>query len=456
MTPKTFITLVFVWLSAFEINFRQSIDPWCKHSPEILAGDGTHIGVSVRNMNLMKPVNNTDTEEVYKCIHRRYDRVLIRKKQHRQHLNYLCKKYLKKLKPPDLLDPDTEATNTHQLLVHMQTTTSLEVTQFFIAFAQRTEEREVLHCMTHLLYMMSGDAALLSVLPFNCHTLLLTCCERITNCLAVDPLLEQMKKYCVEVAHLLHLLIIHDINNIVIPFLMYVLDHIKAVHLNNRPSPPIQCVPQSYNPTDGCAYYFTPSGDQLCEMPTYHVSGKSKNSNYDDDPEVDRACSKKFPSVSFGGFGYLFLWFCPIHGHSYGFHLISGGEGRKDPFSSLFKYMEKAPKHIFYDFACQLSEYCLNREPEFFKDTWFWHDLFHSLGHTCGINFKSGRVFGLEGINSEICEQVTSFLHCIKYTRSHLSQEHFMFFVQFFLHLMNTDKTKTFQHKASIAVAGQM
>ena len=31
-----------------------------------------------------------------------------------------------------------------------------------------------------------------------------------------------------------------------------------------------------------------------------------------------------------------------------------------------------------------------------------------------------------------------------------------MFFVQFFLHLMNTDKTKTFQHKASIAVAGQM
>ena len=125
-------------------------------------------------------------------------------------------------------------------------------------------------------------------------------------------------------------------------------------------------------------------------MPTYDIRGKSRNTNYDDDPEVDIACSKKFPSVSFGGFGYLFLWFCPIHGHCYGFHLISGGEGRKDPFSSLFKYMEKAPKHIFYDFACQLSEYCLNREPEFFKHTRFWHDLFHSLGHKCGINFKSG------------------------------------------------------------------
>ena len=83
--------------------------------------------------------------------------------------------------------------------------------------------------------------------------------------------------------------------------------------------------------------------------------------------------------------------------------------------------MEKPPKHIFYDFACQLSEYCLNREPEFFRNTQFWHDLFHSIGHLCGFNFKSGRVVGLEGINSEICEQVNSFLQCIKYTSSHVN-----------------------------------
>ena len=126
-------------------------------------------------------------------------------KEHRQHLNYLCKKYLKKLKALDILDADTEATNTHQLLAHIQTTTSLEVTQFFITFAQRTEEKEVLYCMAHLLYMMSGDVVLSSVLPFECHTLLLRCCESITNGMAVDALLEEMKKYCVEVAHILHL-----------------------------------------------------------------------------------------------------------------------------------------------------------------------------------------------------------------------------------------------------------
>ena len=76
---------------------------------------------------------------------------------------------------------------------------------------------------------------------------------------------------------------------------------------------------------------------------------------------------KLFFSFFWGGFGHLFLWFCPVHGHSYGFHLIKGGKGCKDPFSSVFKYMEKAPKHIYYDNTCQLSEYCLNREPEFFN-----------------------------------------------------------------------------------------
>ena len=81
---------------------------------------------------------------------------------------------------------------------------------------------------------------------------------------------------------------------------------------------------------------------------------------------MDRQCNKDFPSVSIGGCGYMFLWFCGQHGHCYGFHLISGGEGRKDPFCSLYKYMKDMPKDVFYDFTCNLSEYALNREPDLF------------------------------------------------------------------------------------------
>ena len=194
-------------------------------------------------------------------------------------------------------------------------------------------------------------------------------------------------------------------------------------------------------------------------MPYYDMDksrggGRRQRKNYDDAPQVAPMCTKNFPKVSFGGYGYMFLFFCPIHGHCYGFHLISGDEGRKDAFSVMYKYMETSPEEIFYDFACGLHEYCLNREPDLFKNTHFWHDIFHFINHTCGINFKSGRVLGLEGINSEICEQVNSYLQCVKYTASHLSQEHFMFFMQFFVYFLNRDKTEKFKKQASVAVAG--
>ena len=72
------------------------------------------------------------------------------------------------------------------------------------------------------------------------------------------------------------------------------------------------------------------------------------------------------------------------------------------------------------------------------------------------MNFKSGRVLGLEGINTEICEQVNAYLPCIKYTASHLTQEHFEFFIQFFLYLLNTEKTQKYKKQADIAIAGRL
>ena len=60
-----------------------------------------------------------------------------------------------------------------------------------------------------------------------------------------------------------------------------------------------------------------------------------------------------------GGCIMMLLWFCPIHGHNHGFHIISGAEDRKDPFTSGFLYMDMAPDEVLYDFSCQLQEYCL-------------------------------------------------------------------------------------------------
>ena len=112
------------------------------------------------------------------------------------------------------------------------------------------------------------------------------------------------------------------------------------------------------------------------------------------------------------------------------------------------------PQELFYDNACHLSEYCLNREPALFEDTRFWHDLFHATALLCGINFKSTRVEGFGRINTEICEQVNSYCQAIKYTGTHLSQDHFVFFLQFFLYLLNNDKTQRQSELASLAIAG--
>jgi len=78
--------------------------------------------------------------------------------------------------------------------------------------------------------------------------------------------------------------------------------------------------------------------------------------------------------------GIMCVW-C-THSICYGFHCIPKGEGRNDIFSAIITRWAKAPRTIVYDFACALGPYCLTREPDFFADTSFVIDAFHSKGHT--------------------------------------------------------------------------
>ena len=456
MSPNTFICWFFGWLSAFKIDFRKEIDPWCEHDPEILACDGTHIGVSLRQMKLDKLVTRPDNNRVLKSKHKRGDRVLIKDKEAWRHLRYMCNKYLGKLCPDKILDYEEESVRSINLLNVVMRSGEPDIYNILECFLQQTQDKEYLHCLARVLHMLSGDNAMSSVALFPSHPTILLACQNMDNISSLYSYLEELTKYSIDIADLIHLSVKYKCTEITRNFLRVLIANIEEVHTPNRDAPISHEQPNTYNPPEGTAYYFTPHGNKLRDMPIYEVSGNSKKDNYDDNPEVDEPCKKYYPNVSFGGYDYMFLWFCLIHGHSYGFHLINSAEGRKDPFSSLFKYMKEPPKHIFYDNACQLSEYCLNREPDFFRNTQFWHDLFHSIGHKCGFNFKSGRIVGLQGVNSEICKQVNSFLQCIKYTASHLSQEHFMFFMQFFLYILNKNKTENFKKQATIAIAGHM
>ena len=75
-----------------KIDFRQNIDPQCGHDPPMLACDGTHIGVSIMNMDLERSITGIDLDKEIKPKHKRLDRVLICDKTTRKHLRYMCKK----------------------------------------------------------------------------------------------------------------------------------------------------------------------------------------------------------------------------------------------------------------------------------------------------------------------------------------------------------------------------
>lgn len=36
-----------------------------------------------------------------------------------------------------------------------------------------------------------------------------------------------------------------------------------------------------------------------------------------------------------------------------GFHIIHGGEGRKDVHEVVYEYLQVAPRKLYYDFACK-------------------------------------------------------------------------------------------------------
>ena len=182
------------------------------------------------------------------------------------------------------------------------------------------------------------------------------------SCAAV----RHMRDCCPELRYLFHVSLGTNIITEICNFVKSLMNSLLCFHSKDEPQLPVRPVRGSYYPQSGVAYYFSESGNIGRPLRRYLSSS---------DDVTESGCSKNYPKVSSGRFAHSFLWFCPIHGHCYGFHLTDGAEGRKDPFASLVKYLEVQREEIFYDFLCSLSEYSLNREPDLFKHSRFWHDL---------------------------------------------------------------------------------
>ena len=477
VSNHTFLDLFFSWIVRMGIDFRLEVDPWCGHDPEVLACDGTHIGVSVKLQRLTDPITKPELEEELQAIHKLhgrcflpypiYDRNVFSSveefnlakravRRARDYLYFIICRTLEhagdddfddefQLGESDLNDSD------HQNLVAALDSFGYEgIKQFMVKFIENALPQQVkVQAARTLKLVTKRDYAVSNLLPFGYHPQLKECLDAVeTSSPGFERKIQGIRNCAQEVADLLLDATATDTVLEVVNFIRALLQFVEDVHSQDRETADPVPIPGTYDPPSGTAYYFTEHGQKLREMPHYKVSD-SANETYRAAP-----CNKKYPQVSSGGWGYMFLFFCPIHGHCYGFHLVDGAEGRKDPFSALYKYKPHAPKDIFYDFACQLNEYCLNREPAFFKWMRVWHDLFHGCNHICVPCFKSTRVLGLKHINSEICEQFNSYLQSIKYTGSHLSQTNFMLFSQFMVFAWNREKTRRFKQLVSVAVRG--
>ena len=89
------------------------------------------------------------------------------------------------------------------------------------------------------------------------------------------------------------------------------------INLSDVPPEPTSLIPNSHNPPKyGCAYYFTEHGCQVRKMRRFNAN--KGECNYDN--VSGELCNEIFPQVNKKGTSDLFLWFCPFHGHCYGFH----------------------------------------------------------------------------------------------------------------------------------------
>lgn len=138
--------------------------------------------------------------------------------------------------------------------------------------------------------------------------------------------------------------------------------------------------------------------------------------------------------------GIMAVW-C-THSVCYGFHCIPHGEGRNDVFSAIYTRWSRAPTRIVYDFACALGPYCMLREPEFFADTTFVVDNFHSKGHTkCSeaafLSSYSAVNPALTHINSSAAECGNSGLARIRKSVRYMGQQRAIIYTRTFILIWN-------------------
>ena len=457
MSVPTFIEWFFAWASAMKIDFREPCK-FCEGKPYVLACDGTKIGINFKN-TFVSPIERPQTSVEIQAPNRLLDRCFIKTNVKTDKVRKLfsqariCFHKLSKL----ILANNFEEFRLQNLESISNLTEYLpeEGRNAYLKMIDENTPTLIRKGYASVFVLLARDACVDAVIPFRiaheCAQVAELTLLNLTDTDAINNFAFKLKYFCSELSHLISISMSEY--GIVAPEILQLIlccaNMVLQIHAQNVPAEPAIEIANSYNPPKyGRAYYFTKSGCQLRQMRLFDVD-KDNRSNYDDIP--GDPCNKIFPQVSKQGTSYLFLWFCPFHGHCYGFHVMPRSEGRKDAAASLYTHLKEGPSEIFYDYACGLSEYNHNRESGFYKNTRYFHDIFHGYMHKCSKAFHCHRLLGFNTLNTSVCEQFNSFIQNVKASCKLMTQCHFTFYMQFFIHQWNMQKRISFEKRHQIS-----
>jgi hypothetical protein len=132
------------------------------------------------------------------------------------------------------------------------------------------------------------------------------------------------------------------------------------------------------------------------------------------------------------------FFFCAKHKICLGFAVLTEPESEKSVFDMLWTRFRIPPDFVIYDNGCNLSEFGLNREPEFMKLLLALVDGLHYKGHTnCSKAFDS-RIYDLyKHINTMLAEQKNAKTTVIRHNSSFMSLFTFSLTLLYFTHRLN-------------------
>jgi hypothetical protein len=191
------------------------------------------------------------------------------------------------------------------------------------------------------------------------------------------------------------------------------------------------------------ARYFAPPIRVRPKYPNLEANCESHSSNSGKRKHNDDACNKYFTEYTQGGLTGGCQVLCCTHHFFYGFHFFNTFEGRNDMFSAIYtRYKNvvyrtvcmltvvsrfpEAPEVVVHDFACSLADYCMSREPMYFKDTLFIVDSFHARNHKACT--QSSKLYAyksdpkINALNSNAAEHLNSGLRHLRRSMSGMGE----------------------------------